>query len=196
MKNPFKNAETADEFLSMLRKELEKILGRKFRYWKTSQVWVDVNGLGRDPGRLCFTIDADRIQHPKTRYHPIDWYQLAEGDRYYDFPKSSRIGRWHGFGPSFEIHGSSGGSGAKESTYRKTAYVYLKYLPKLAKIVANNEKIRRGEIAVVENNAELRALAEEVNTLGKKLSMLTDKLRTEYRSEHPTIDPINGRTYS
>jgi len=184
MKNPFKSAATADEFLSMLRKEAERIRGKKFRYWKVSQVWMDTD-------RLVFTIDADYISS-KERHRHIDWLELVTGTHYYEFPGNSRLGRWHGYS-DFEIHSSSGGSGKYDSTYRKSAYVYLKHLPKLKKLVERNEKIRKGEGMAVSKNAELRRMDTELSVLQANHAELMQKIRTEYRSENPTTDPINGR---
>lgn len=188
MKNPFKAAKNADEFILMLRKELEKIRGKKFRFWKVSQVWVS-NGDNGD--RLVFTIDADRIK-TMYQYGWIDWCELANGGRFYDFPKRSLMERWRGF-KDFDIHSSSGGSGSMDSTYYKTAYVYLKQLPLIAEEVARNAMIARGEKGFIANNVELRELRTQIGMLQDKYDALQVKLRNEYRSEHPTFSPINGR---
>lgn len=181
--NPFKRATSVPEFFALLRKDLERLRGKKFRYCKTSEVFIDRSL------RLHFCLDADRTGD-------ASWADLAENRGWARRPRP----KWDGYG-MFEF--SCGGSGAKSFSSRYFATIELKYLPGIVETLKRLSKIAESRSAACGKDAEYVRLhaafvvkQEEAAAIREARDVRAAAVLAAFDRKNPPFDIIIGKCQS
>jgi hypothetical protein len=175
-----REAKSVNEFFAVLRKDLERIRGSRFRRFQVIEVQMTHMA-------LHFTLDTTRTLVGKFKAI-ASWINIAESHH--------RTIReiWDGYG-LFETDDASFQGGAKDSIQCRSQ-VDLKHLPNLQKIYAKNAKIEssRAQVARMLNDADSVRIQEEMAKLQTQLDARRDKALLNFDRKHPQINIMTGKT--
>lgn len=190
--NPFKDVETIDEFLKVLRRECTSLRGQAYKHWIIPQDnQPHITGTSSSDLKLRFCIDAD-ITAGTIRDFPadIDWLEIFEGTNSRDFRSNTFLGRWRGYG-LLNING--GGSGKYSTTHKRWASIYLKHVPKLMKLVLKNRELVQARVAMVEADPELLELRKAEARLLSQMAVRKDAILADFDKKFPRRSPFTGK---
>jgi len=186
--NPFVKVTTVNEFFKLLRADLERIRGRKFRYWKVSGVRLDLVG-GED--WLSFNIEASNTRVGDDDWKDdYTWSDLADGRCQHCAPKGSLLSQWTGYGYDF-FRGGCGGGGSQTGTSHRWSSIDLKYLPNIRKMLKANRKIEAKRLLLTEHPDYKRLEAEAVEARRKVVARL-EELWSAFDTAHPETNLMTG----
>lgn len=180
---PFQKATSINEFFKLLRVDLERLRGSRFKVWKVNSAYIDERA-----GELSFALMTDRtaVRGAFDRWDHFDWGQLAEADlRFGKLPP--RLKRWKGY-DVFKIGGGNG----NEKGYERYARVPLSKLPGIAKLVAQNNASYRALDGAIASDTELRALQAKVAEAQHAQREREKVVRLAFRKKRPKLDIFTG----
>lgn len=189
-KNPFKSAKTVNEFLKMLRADLERLRGAKFALWRVISVYEVGNA------RINVTIDSTRTIC-QDKVWAYSWYEIAEAAAPWAFKRGTRLNEWTGY-KLFEFVTDHGGS--RKNSICATATIELKHLPHIYKMWLRNAHLKEERNRVGDDDADVIKFAAKIAQLQAELSaqkVLLDKrihdLSVEYDQTNPHADLCTGK---
>lgn len=184
-KNPFKEARSINEFMLLLREEIERLYRRKLRHFTPSRIWI------YEPAMVMhFDLDADHYRCPEMpRWESISWLGILEGGQTHNLPKSHRLYRWNG---RDMITSSSGGSGKYKSTNNYSVSIKLKYLPNIARMVTHNQKWADARVASVEDARTLE-ISKQIAQLSAERTSRQQANIAAFENKNMCYDPFTGK---
>jgi len=180
-KNPFKQATSINEFFELLRADLERLRGAKFRQWR--MVGVEIRGEW-----LHFSLDADETT--VVGGDPLSWYRVAEGFYYRGATiRSPLLQKHRGYG-CFICNSTS--PGFRKYSTKVHAQVTVRHMPKILKLLNRNGKHIADRACAVREDPEHVALKLARDRADYALFCRASVVANEYDKKHPQIDPLTG----
>jgi len=183
--HPFKKAATLGEFFKLLRADLERLRGKKFRRWVVSDVMTSSH-------RIEFDIEADLTRLPDSfgfKGSGKSWFDIAEARNLY----STVLWLRKPYGIFMGGRSHSDGKTYSPPTSKHRVEIATFMLPKIQKICLDNEALGERKAEMVKDNKELfhlRAAQENANLATQNHR---EKIEANFDRENPRTDPVTGK---
>lgn len=176
MNNIFAECESVDDFLKMLRRDVERLRGKKFRMWEVTRPWVNHEN-------LHFSIAATYTEYrvDANRAYGITWYEIAEGEHNLEEARHVPL-RAHA-GKGYGVFKSSGGHSFGANGFKVYTSIPLKRLPKVQRAVRAAAQIEAKRKKLEDDPVLVRMLMQQ-KELADRVAALRVKLNEQFDEKH------------